>query len=126
MRLMLLNGGMALSTVVRRLVPEEVEIVELDSFAKAADCLREDPPEAAIIDLTPMALPWCELQSLCTFHEPPIPVLFESCIHDSPREAGLEELDRNASFLAKPYHLADLQAEIDRLIGAVKGSTLPG
>jgi DNA-binding response OmpR family regulator len=124
MRLLLLDGGKALHAVVRRLVPADVE--ETTSFAKTLNLLRDDPPEAAIIDLTPVLLPWLEIQTLCSSHEPPIPVLFESCIHESPADAGLEALDASASFLAKPYHLADLQAEIDRLVGWARASAEGG
>ena len=123
MRLLLLNGGKALFAVVRRLVPDDVEVVEMGSFEEALECFRADPPHAAIIDLTPMPLPWKEVQKLCSAHQPPIPVLFESCIHDSPHDAGLDELTSEASFLAKPYHLAELQAQLDRLVGSVRRST---
>lgn len=116
MRLLVLDGSRVLHSLVRRLAPPEVEVVSALTFAEAVASFERNPPDAAIVNLTPSELPWRHLKSLCQTHEPPIPVLFESCVYSSPDEAGLGCLDRSATFLTKPYRLADLRCEIERLL----------
>jgi len=116
MRLLILDGSRVLHSLIRRLAPAEVEIEGALTFEEAAASFRDDPPDAAIVNLTASDLPWRELKRLCQVHEPPIPVLFESCVYASSDEAGLGSLDESAGFLAKPYHLADLQNAIERLL----------
>jgi DNA-binding NtrC family response regulator len=120
MRLLILDGSRILASLVRRLVPEEIEIEEVATFDEAMTCLREDPPDAVIADLGRADLPWGQLKSYCQEHRPKIPVLFESAIYGTSEEAGIGNLNHSASFLIKPSHLVDLKTQIQRLVEKVR------
>lgn len=126
MRLLVLDGSRMLPSLVRRLVPPGVTVESAASFAEARERLARRPPQALIVNLTPVELPWRELQRLCEEHIPPIPVLYESCVHASPREVGLESPNGSWRFLSKPYPLASLEAEIARLLEAAGPEGEPG
>ena len=121
MHLLVLDGSTVLPALVRRLAPPGVDVECAATFEEARLRLTERPPEAMIVNLTPAELPWWELQILCQEHCPPIPVLFESCVHHSPDEAGLESLSSSGRFLEKPYSLPQLRAEIERLVEVATG-----
>ncbi len=125
MHLLVLDGSRVLPSLVRRLAPPEVDVQSAATFAEARLRLEQSPPQAMIVNLTPAELPWQELQSLCQGHSPPIPVLYESCVHHSPAEAGLTSLNHSGRFLEKPYSLDELRSEIQRLIedAAEEGTT---
>jgi DNA-binding NtrC family response regulator len=116
MRLLVLDGSRVLHSLIRRLAPPEVEVESALAFEDAAASIEHDPPDAAIVNLTPSGLPWRQLKTLCQVHEPPIPVLFESCVYSTPDEAGLGCLGESATFLKKPYDLAELRSELERLL----------
>ena len=116
MHLLVLDGSLVLPSLVKRLAPPEVDVQSAATFDEARLRLRESPPQALIVNLTPAELPWQELQDLCQAHSPPIPVLYESCVHRSPNEAGLKSLTGHGHFLEKPYSMPELQAEIERLV----------
>lgn len=122
MRLLVLDGSRVLHSLIRRLAPPEVEVESVSVFEDAAASIEHDPPDAAIVNLTPCGLPWRQLETLCQTHVPPIPVLFESCVYGSPDEAGLGRLAESAAFLKKPYHLAALRTEIERLLLSTGGA----
>ena len=116
MHLLVLDGSRVLLSLVRRLAPAGVEVESVATFDDALKRLALRPPQALIVNLTPSDLPWDELQRLCEKHKPPIPVLYESCVHRSPLDAGLRVLNGSGSFLEKPYSLAELRQEIERLV----------
>ena len=118
MRLLVLDGSPILASLVRRLAPEPFEIEEVRTFEEAMQRLREDPPDAAIVEVTPADLPWRSIKTFCRNHDPKIPVLFESCIHDGPIDAGIGNLNHSATFLRKPYDLPQFRAELERLFAA--------
>ena len=123
MHLLVLDGSLVLLSLVRRLAPDGVEVESVATFDEALKRLALRPPQALIVNVTPSELPWSELQRLCQKHSPPIPVLYESCIYHSPLEAGLGSLHGTGHFLEKPYSLAQLRSEIERLVGmAATGS----
>ncbi len=122
--LLVLDGSRVLLSIVRRLVPEGVRVESVSTFDEALKRLALDPPDGLIVNLTPSDLPWRELQSLCERHSPPIPVLYESCVHHSPLDAGLASLTHNGHFLEKPFSLPELQAEIARLVAVAAGRSL--
>jgi len=97
----------------------EVEIVS--RFDDALELLEARPPDAVIVNLGPAELPWQELKRRCETHNPPIPVLFESCVHTSVDEAGIGDMAETSAFLAKPYHSAELEAQIKRLLETSAG-----
>lgn len=122
LRLLVLDGSLVLPSLVRRLVPEGVEIEVADEFDRAIAILTVNPPDAVIANVGPSDLPWQELKTYCQNHTPKIPVLFESCVYPSPDEAGLDSLNHSAYFLAKPYPVDDLKKAIRLLIRWVEKS----
>ncbi len=118
MRLLILGDSRIAASLVRRVLPDDVEIQEVGTFGEAMNRLRDNPPDAVIADLGTAELPWLELKAYCQSRRPKIPVLFESSLYRTPEEAGIGHLNHSASFLAKPYRLADLRKEIRRLLNA--------
>ena len=116
MHLLVLDGSRVLPSLVKRLAPEGTAVESAATFEEARLRLKERPPEALIVNLTPAELPWQELQALCEEHSPPIPVLYESCVHRTPDEAGLASLDHRGRFLEKPYSMEELREEVLRLM----------
>ena len=116
MRLLILDGSRILASLVERLTPEGVEIEEVATFDEAVASLHDNPPDAVIANLGPAALPWRDFKDYCRDHRPQIPILFESCVYASLDEAGIGGLNHSAAFLAKPYTLADLRAQLQRLL----------
>jgi DNA-binding response OmpR family regulator len=116
MRLLILDGSRILASLVTRLTPEGVEIEEVATFGQAVKSLHDNPPDAVIANLGPAELPWREFKRNCLEHNPQIPILFESCVYESPDDAGLGTLDYSAAFLAKPYGLSDLRDQLERLL----------
>lgn len=125
MRILVLDGSRVLLALVRRLAPDGAEVESAATFDDALKRLALRPPDALIVDLTPSDLPWEELQRLCQKHRPPIPVLYESCVHRSPLDAGLEALNGTGHFLEKPYPLAALRREIERLVDTAASYARP-
>lgn len=125
MHLLVLDGSLVLPSLVRRLAPPGVDVESAATFDEARLRLASNPPEALIVNLTPAELPWQELQGLCQKHTPPIPVLYESCVHHTPDEAGLTSLNHTGRFLEKPYSMEELRHEIELLIRAASGEDPP-
>ncbi|MCP4205291.1 MAG: response regulator [bacterium] len=115
MRYLILDGSRILASLVRRLSPANVEVEEVGSFDEAMEVLRRNPPDAVIVNLGPADLPWQELKTYCKNHRPKIPVLFESCVYQTPLDAGIGDLNHSATFLLKPYGLEELRTALDRL-----------
>ena len=124
MDLLVLDGSLVLPSLVRRLAPPGTAVESAGTFEEARQRLKERPPQALIVNLTPAELPWQELQSLCQGHSPPIPVLYESCVHRTPDEAGLASLDHSGRFLEKPYSLDELRDELLRLMREAENATV--
>ena len=105
-----------LPALIERLAPPgvEVEIASTYDEAKCTICGR--PPSAVIVNLGPADLPWHELHECCRTQSPPIPVLYESCIYHSPDEVGIGCLDEDCTFLTKPYSVAELRIQLERLL----------
>lgn len=116
MRLLVLDGSRILTSLVRRLTLQPVEIEEARTFDDAMARLRSSPPDAVIVNVTPADLPWQELKRFCQRHDPKIPVIFESCVYETPLDAGLGGLNHSAVFLHKPYDLETLRMELARLV----------
>ncbi len=125
MRLLVLDGSRVLRSVVGRLAPPGVELEVAESLEEAMKVLRRDPPHAVIANLTPVGLPWEELKTFCQRQSPPIPVLFESCVHQSAEEAGLSPLNHSAFFLAKPYGIEELRRHLALLVTAAADRLRP-
>jgi DNA-binding response OmpR family regulator len=123
LRLLVLDGSRVLPAVVARLVREDVEVESARTFAEASRQLREHTPEALIVNVGPSALPWQKLHEFCTRHQPPIPVLYESCVYHNATEAGLGRLSPWGHFLQKPYSIAQLRSEVDWLVHQAESSS---
>jgi DNA-binding response OmpR family regulator len=115
-RLLILDGSRILSSLVERLTPEGVEIVEVSTFDEAVKSLHTNPPDAVIANVGPTALPWREFKEYCVNHRPTIPVLFESCVYTDSVDAGIGGLDHSTAFLTKPYALSDLRRQLEKLL----------
>jgi DNA-binding response OmpR family regulator len=118
MRLLILDGSRILATLVERLAPEGVEILEVRTFEEAVTSLHQTPPDAVIANVGPAELPWREFKEYCANHQPRIPILFESCVYTDEIDAGIGGLNHTAAFLRKPYTLNDLRRQLERLLGA--------
>ena len=118
MRLLLVDGSPVSTTLVKRLVPAGVEVETVDRFEEACRTLLDRAPAAVIVNLSPSALPWRELQTLCAHRDPPIPVLFESCVFRAPEEAGLAALSDGSGFLRIPCPVEEQREQIQRLVRA--------
>jgi DNA-binding response OmpR family regulator len=116
MRLLILDGSRILASLVERLTPEGVEVEEVATFDEAVRSLHESPPDAVIANVGPTELPWRDFKKYCRDHRPQIPILFESCVYESPDEAKLGRLEDSAAFLTKPYGLADLRNQLRYLL----------
>ncbi len=123
MRILVLDGSRILPTLVRRLAPSELLVETAATFDEALTRLETDPPQAVIANLTPAHLPWHILRALCQKHQPPIPVLFESCVYQDSEDAGLGPLEEHDSFLAKPYRMEELRFQINRLVAFLQSGT---
>ena len=122
MRLLVLDSSGLLAWVVRHAAPEGVEVEVAANLEAAERMLAEYAPDAAVVSLPPAQLPWRCFQHHCALSRPPVPVLYESCVHASAAEAGLDPADGYAEFLPKPVAperlrsaLAELLAEARRL-----------
>lgn len=116
MRLLVLDECHLLAWMVEQLCPPGTQVRSVTSFDEARRAVTESPPDAAVVSITPAHLPWRELQRLCASREPPVPVLYQSCIFSSGEEAGLEPVTGFALFLRKPAARADFQAALTRLL----------
>jgi DNA-binding NtrC family response regulator len=123
--ILVLDGSRVLLTLVKRLAPPGVEVEFAATFDEALKRLALRPPQALIVDLTPADLPWAELHRLCSKYDPPIPVLYESCIYHNLVEAGLPDLDGTGHFLEKPYSVEQLGREIEHLVRTAGGEPVP-
>lgn len=120
MRVLVLDPSRILTYLVRHETPPEVEVEEAASLDEAERRLREDPPDAAVVSLPPAHLPWRSFQHLCASRRPPVPVLYESCVHTCADEAGLDPHDGYAAFLAKPARPAELRGALAELVRAAR------
>jgi len=122
MRVLVVDSSGLLPWVVRHAAPPGVDIDAANDLAGAERLLHERPPDAVVVSVPPAHLPWCSFQHRCATARPPIPVLYESYLHASAAEAGLDPGDGYAAFLPKPAAgerlrraLVELLAEARRL-----------
>jgi hypothetical protein len=99
---------------VAHLIPRTMEIVRVGSFAEADRYLREQPPDAAIFNLTPRHLDWRVLIDRCVFHEPVIPFLCCTAIeYDEERDGPLP--CRPEDYFTKSIPQEEFRALVGRL-----------
>jgi len=116
MRLLVLDHSGILPWIVGHATGPGDEVEAVASLEEAERAVRDHPPDAAVVSLTPAELPWGRFQHLCATREPPVPVLWESCVHAGPREAGIDLSDGVALFLAKPVRPAVLHQALEELL----------
>ncbi|MGB3561574.1 MAG: hypothetical protein WBH75_05390 [Thermoanaerobaculia bacterium] len=116
MRFLVIDGSRILPALIERLAPPGVEVEMASTYDEAKCTICGRPPSAVIVNLGPADLPWHELHECCRTQSPPIPVLYESCIYHSPDEVGIGCLDEDCAFLTKPYSVAELRIQLERLL----------
>jgi DNA-binding response OmpR family regulator len=120
MRLLVLDQSQILPRLVGCEFPTGLEIQAVSSFREAERIITTTPPDAALISLPPASLPWREFQHVCASRNPPIPVLYESCLATNSRELGLESGDGYAAILQKPASRAELRAALSALLATAE------
>lgn len=116
----MLDSSQILPYLVRHETPAEVEVEVVRSLDEAERVVREQPPDAAVVSLPPAHLPWRSFQHLCASRRPPVPVLYESCVHTCAADAGLDPADGYAAFLPKPAHPAELRGALAELVATAR------
>lgn len=102
MRLLVLDHSGILPWLVEHAAPAGVDVEAVTDLQQAERVLREHPPDAAVVSVPPATLPWRQFQHLCATCEPPVPVLYESCVHAGAADVGIDPGDGVALFLRKP------------------------
>src|SRR5436190_21982012 len=95
-------------TVSAGTVVDAVHTVE-----EAERAVRERRPDAAVVSVPHGNLPWSRFQHLCATQRPPVPVLYESCVVSSPRDAGIDPEDGVCRFLRSPARREELARALD-------------
>ncbi len=125
MRVLVLDHSGILPWIIEHAAETHAEVEAVTSLEEAERAVRERPPDAAVVSLTHAELPWGRFQHLCASQEPPVPVLWESCFHDGPRQAGIDPADGIAMFLAKPVPRAVLHRALGELLARSAGRCAP-
>ena len=125
LRLLVVDEYRLLAWMVEQLSPPGTQIRGTASFEEARRIVLENPPDAAVVSLTPARLPWREFQQLCASRERPVPVLYQSCVFPSGEEAGLGMAGGVALFLRKPATRAELEAALLCLLEAAEKAGTP-
>lgn len=116
----MLDQSCLLPWVIRHEAPVGVEVEAVLSLDAAERILEQRPPDAAVVSVPPAKLPWRSFQRLCASRRPPVPVLYESCVHANPRDVGLDPNDGYLDFLPKPAPRAELRLALHRLLEAAR------
>ena len=116
MRLLVVDESPLLPWTVERLSPAGTEVASARSLEAARRLLVVAPPDAVVVSVPPATLPWSEFQQLCASRQPPVPVLYLSCLFGSTAEAGFDGAAGRPEFLRKPVERADFEAALGRLI----------
>ena len=117
MRLLVIDQSRILPWVLSHEFPDRgLEIECVQSLCGAQALLADGAIDAALVSVPPADLPLAEFQRSCAHHEPPIPVLYESCVAERPAELGLDGEDGYAAILRKPATRAELRAAVEDLL----------
>jgi len=113
-RLLLVDGSDLMGWLVARLIPQCVEIVRVGSFDEADSYLREQPPDAAIFNLSPRHLDWRALIDRCVYHRPAIPFLCCTVFENDEERDGPVPC-RPKDYFTKSISKDDFRALLERL-----------
>jgi hypothetical protein len=117
LRLLVIDSSRILPWLLGHEFPGEGLTVEcVQSLGEAELKLVDGPIDAALVSVPPAALPLREFQHACARQEPPVPVLYESCVAERPEDLGLDPGDGYAAILRKPATRADLRAAVEALL----------
>jgi hypothetical protein len=114
-RLLVIDQSGILPWLVERAAPG-VEVEAVTCLEQAERVLRHHPPDAAVVSMPPATLPWRDFQHLCATLEPPVPVLYESCVHDDAAGVGIDPAEGTALFLRKPAPRGALRGALRGLL----------
>lgn len=122
LRLLVVDGSRLMAWLVAQVVPPGVEVVHVASLADAERILVEDPPAAAIFNVTPTLAAWRALVDRCAGHRPPIPYLCSSALDGAETLAsGLAPGD--PAFLPKSLPVAELRARVGALLARARAES---
>lgn len=113
--MLLVDGSQLMGWLVDSLTPPTVDVRQTTSFEEATDILRNDPPDAAIFNIGPSDLPWCELHTMCETHKPRIPYLCCSAVEDIPADR-FDTYCADNRMLIKPIPMMVLRESVLGLI----------
>ncbi|HOC43457.1 MAG TPA: response regulator [Thermoanaerobaculales bacterium] len=122
-RVLVVDGSRLMAWLVQTLASDDVEVVQAGRLADAHALLVDDPPDAAIFNLTPWDLEWSRLIDLCHDHAPPIPFVLCSTLDDE-LPAGLQLSRPPVAVIKKPARISELRAAVFDLLRAAERSDL--
>jgi len=125
LRLLVLDQSRILPWRVGREVPADVVLLPVAGVRQAERVLVDEPPDAAVVSLSPARIDWRSFQHLCATRCPPVPVLYESCLHRGAEELGLDSADGYAAFLSKPAPQSELRRALGELLDEARRTRLP-
>jgi DNA-binding response OmpR family regulator len=112
MKLLVLDRGRVLFHLVKRLVPDDVDVDYTPSFREALRRVESHGTDVVIAEMGHGSLPWADFQQACCREEPHIPVLFQSAEDVGTDEPCLENLCSCNRLISVPYHAEELRAKV--------------
>ncbi len=116
MRLMLMEASPVTGWLIRRLLPPDVELVQVSDPEEAERVLREEPLDGAVFGLTTASLPWSRLRDLCERRVPRIPHMWYYSLCEVP---GDGELSPEAAPELPPVLLEELEERLARFLARI-------
>ena len=113
-RLLVVDGSQLMTWLVMSVVPRGVSVEWVTSFAEAEAILRENPPDAAILNITPSRLDWNLLREICRGHRPPVQVI--CCEAIGNLDGGSQSTCPDERSLSKPFSINDLRQRVGLLL----------
>lgn len=119
MRLLVVDSSGILPWRVRHALGERHEVIATGCLEEAEQLTHSRHPDAAVVSVAHASLPWSSFHDLCTAANPPIPVLYESCLPGGLAALGIVEGTSGSSdvaLLTKPASQCDLAKALERLL----------
>lgn len=115
MRVLVLDSSGILPWVVEHTASAGTVIDAVRTVEEAERAVRDRRPDAAVVSVPHGNLPWARFHQLCASQRPPVPVLYESAVIGSPRDAGIDPADGVCHFLRSPARREELARALDEL-----------